>query len=118
MADISRFASRGHFASWNGTAPLDVSSGDRTGTDCRGPGTAASTAPCTSWLSSNCAATPRAAPSTGANSPPAKPRWKPCGRSNAACPTSSAGRWSTTPNTSRRAREDTWGRLCNPARPT
>jgi len=29
VADISRFASRGHFASWNGTAPLDVSSGDQ-----------------------------------------------------------------------------------------
>ncbi|PYC72982.1 IS110 family transposase [Micromonospora arborensis] len=28
IADISRFASRGHFASWNGTAPLDASSGD------------------------------------------------------------------------------------------
>jgi transposase len=30
IGDISRFASRGHFASWNGTAPLDVSSGDNT----------------------------------------------------------------------------------------
>jgi transposase len=29
VADISRFASRGHFASWNGTALLDVSSGDQ-----------------------------------------------------------------------------------------
>ncbi|WP_420813694.1 transposase [Planosporangium thailandense] len=30
MVDIARFASRGHFASWNGTAPLDTSSGDHT----------------------------------------------------------------------------------------
>lgn len=30
IGDISRFANRGHFASWNGTAPLDVSSGDHT----------------------------------------------------------------------------------------
>jgi transposase len=30
IGDISRFADRGHFASWNGTAPLDVSSGDHT----------------------------------------------------------------------------------------
>ena len=30
IADIARFASRGHFASWNGTAPLDASSGDHT----------------------------------------------------------------------------------------
>jgi len=29
IADIARFASPGHFASWNGTAPLDVSSGDQ-----------------------------------------------------------------------------------------
>jgi len=29
IADIDRFASRGHFASWNGTAPLDASSGDQ-----------------------------------------------------------------------------------------
>jgi transposase len=29
VGDIHRFASRGHFASWNGTAPLDASSGDQ-----------------------------------------------------------------------------------------
>jgi transposase len=29
IGDIHRFASRGHFASWNGTAPLDASSGDQ-----------------------------------------------------------------------------------------
>jgi transposase len=28
IGDVSRFASRDHFASWNGTAPLDASSGD------------------------------------------------------------------------------------------
>jgi transposase len=28
IVDITRFASRDHFASWNGTAPLDASSGD------------------------------------------------------------------------------------------
>lgn len=28
VGDITRFADRGRFASWNGTAPLDVSSGD------------------------------------------------------------------------------------------
>ncbi|HEY6596310.1 MAG TPA: IS110 family transposase [Asanoa sp.] len=30
IVDVARFASRGHFASWNGTAPLDASSGDQT----------------------------------------------------------------------------------------
>ena len=29
VADISRFADRGRFASWNGTAPIDASSGDQ-----------------------------------------------------------------------------------------
>jgi transposase len=29
IADISRFASRGHSASWNGTAPIEASSGDQ-----------------------------------------------------------------------------------------
>jgi transposase len=29
LGDISRFASRGHFASWNGTASIDASSGDQ-----------------------------------------------------------------------------------------
>jgi transposase len=29
IGDINRFASRGHFASWNGTAPIDASSGDQ-----------------------------------------------------------------------------------------
>ncbi|MGI5238901.1 transposase [Dactylosporangium sp. CA-139066] len=28
MGDVDRFASRDHFASWNGTAPIDASSGD------------------------------------------------------------------------------------------
>jgi transposase len=30
IVDVTRFASRAHFASWNGTAPLDASSGDHT----------------------------------------------------------------------------------------
>ena len=29
IGDITRFPTKGHFASWNGTAPLDASSGDR-----------------------------------------------------------------------------------------
>ncbi|MFB9315526.1 transposase [Nocardioides plantarum] len=28
VSDITRFPDRGHFASWNGTAPIDASSGD------------------------------------------------------------------------------------------
>jgi hypothetical protein len=29
IGDITRFPTKGHFASWNGTAPLDASSGDQ-----------------------------------------------------------------------------------------
>jgi transposase len=29
VAEITRFPDRGHFASWNGTAPIDASSGDQ-----------------------------------------------------------------------------------------
>jgi transposase len=29
VGDISRFPSRGHFASWTGTAPIDASSGQQ-----------------------------------------------------------------------------------------
>jgi len=29
VADVSRFASRDHFAAYNGTAPIEVSSGNR-----------------------------------------------------------------------------------------
>jgi transposase len=29
VADVTRFPDRGHFASWNGTAPIDASSGDQ-----------------------------------------------------------------------------------------
>jgi transposase len=30
VADITRFPNKAHFASWNGTAPIDASSGDQT----------------------------------------------------------------------------------------
>ena len=30
IGDVSRFPTKAHFASWNGTAPLDASSGDQT----------------------------------------------------------------------------------------
>jgi len=55
-----------------------------------------------------------------------KPRWKPCGASSAACPmpsTASSPQTCSRPATHsrtasiKRIREDTWGRLFNPARP-
>jgi transposase len=77
IADIRRFASRAHFASWNGTAPLDASPGNSNATGSRVPATGASTVSCTSWPSCSCAMTPKAAPTSSANSPPARHRWRP-----------------------------------------
>ena len=48
----------------------------RTGTGSPAPATGGSTGSCTSWPSSRCATTPKAAPTTGASSLPAKPPWK------------------------------------------
>ncbi len=117
VADISRFASRGHFASWNGTAPLDVSSGDQNRHRLSRAGnrrinrTLHIMAVVQLRNDTEGRAYYRRKLAAG------KTRWKPCEHSNGGCPTSSTGRWSTTPNTLRRAREDTWGRLRNPARP-
>ena len=41
VRDISRFPSRDHFAAYNGTAPVEVSSGNRVITGCRCAGTGA-----------------------------------------------------------------------------
>ena len=51
---------------------------NRSATGSPAPATAGSTTSCTSRPSSSCATTPRAAPTTGAKSPPARPRWKRC----------------------------------------
>jgi transposase len=64
VGDIHRFADRDRFASWNGTAPLDASSGNQQRHRLSRAATAASTGRCTSWLSCNCATPPRAAPTT------------------------------------------------------
>ncbi len=37
--DVSRFASRDAFAAYNGTAPIEVSSGSGRSSGCRGAGT-------------------------------------------------------------------------------
>jgi transposase len=79
VGDIARFADKGRFASWNGTAPLDASSGDQVRHRLSRAGNRRINRACTSWPSSRCAATPKDAPTTGAGSPPARPPWKPCG---------------------------------------
>ena len=80
VGDIGRFANRDRFASWNGTAPLDASSGDQNRVDSHGPGTAGSTGRCTSWPSSSCATPPRAGSTSTRRRPPGRPRWRRCGR--------------------------------------
>ena len=43
VGDVARFADRNRFASWTGTAPLDASSGEQTGTGSPERGTVGST---------------------------------------------------------------------------
>ncbi len=90
VADVARFATRARFASWNGTAPWTLHPVSRNAIGSPGLATGASTGRCTSWPSSRSATTPKAAPTSAAGSPPARRRWKPCGRSNGDCPM-----WST-----------------------
>jgi transposase len=82
VGDIARFADRGHFASYNGTAPLDASSGDQTRHRLSRAGNRrinrALPIMAVVIAASSCATTPRAAPTTDAKSPPARPTWKRC----------------------------------------
>ena len=91
VRDVFRFASRDHFAACNGTAPIEVSSGRRRSTGCRGAGTAASTTPST-WPRSPRSATTTAlaGPTTSESWPKARPPKKPCARSSAASATPSS----------------------------
>ena len=75
--DISRFADRDHYAAYNGTAPVEFSSGGRPSIACRNAATVSSTTRCT-WPRSASSAThtPTAAPTSTARSPTARPRRK------------------------------------------
>jgi transposase len=65
VGDSHRFADRDKFASWNGTAPLDASSGEqKRHTGSPAPATAGSTAHCTSRRSCSCATAPKAGPTS------------------------------------------------------
>ena len=81
VRDVSRFPSRDHFAAYNGTAPIEVSSGRRKVYRLSGAGTAGSTTPST-WPRSprSATATARAAPTTTRNWPRARPPKRPCAR--------------------------------------
>ena len=49
VADVTRFPDKAHFASWNGTAPIDASSGDQVRHRLSRAGNRQSTGCCTSW---------------------------------------------------------------------
>lgn len=78
IGDIGRFASRGHFASWNGTAPIEASSGEQVRHRLSRAGNRRINRALHIMAVVQLRATPRAAPATVASSPPARPRWKPC----------------------------------------
>ena len=95
---MTRFPGKAHFASWNGTAPIDASSGDQV----RHRLSRAGNRQINRTLHimaivqlRNRAA--RAAPTTTAKSPPARHRWKRCDASSAGCLMSSTSRWSRRP---------------------
>ncbi len=98
IGDVARFPPAG--TSPRGMAPPRSTPPrvSRTGTGSPGPGTGGSTGCCTSWRSCSCATTPKEGRTTGASFPPARPRWKPSGRSSGGCPTSSTASSSTTRN--------------------
>lgn len=116
VGDIHRFANRDRFASWNGTAPLDASSGDQKRHRLSRAGNRR-----INRALHIMAVVQLHHPTEGrtyfdAKRQPGRPRWKRCGHSNGDSPTSSTRRCSRTRNEEkRRAREGTRGRLCNPA---
>ncbi|MEU5948012.1 transposase [Micromonospora sp. NPDC047465] len=77
IADIARFTSRAHFASWNGTAPIDASSGDQNRHRLSRAGNRRINRALHIMASSSCAGTPKDAATTGADWPRARPRWRP-----------------------------------------
>ena len=85
-AGAERFDTDARFARQAGTAPIPVSSGKPTATDCTAAAIANSTARCTPSPSPALAATPRPAPTWTARWPKARPAKKPCAASNATSP--------------------------------
>ena len=80
VADVTRFPDKAHFASWNGTAPIDASSGDQV----RHRLSRAGNRQINRVLHIMAVVqlrhrTPKAAPTTTAKSPPARHPWKRCG---------------------------------------
>jgi transposase len=119
VGDVHRFPNRAHFASWTGTAPIDASSGQHTRHRLSRAGNRRINHVLYMAGIAGSATTPLAAPTTGAGSPRARPRWRRCAACAAAYPTWSTASSPPTPgHRGKRAREGTPGRLSCPARPT
>ena len=76
VGDARRFPTRDRFAAYNGTAPIEASSGPRVGTGSTPAATGSSTMPCTSLPSLRSPTTPRGGATSIASSPRASPRRK------------------------------------------
>jgi len=92
IGDITRFADRGHFASWNGTAPTGASSGDQHRHRLSRAGNRRINRVLHIMATAGSATTPKAAPTTAGSSPVARPAWKPSGVPDDGYPTSPAAR--------------------------
>ncbi|MGI5238823.1 transposase [Dactylosporangium sp. CA-139066] len=80
IGDIRRFTSRGHFASWNGTAPLDASSGDQQRHRLSRAGNRRINRVLHIMAIVQLRHDNQVAPTTAAALPRARPQWKPSGR--------------------------------------
>jgi transposase len=96
VGDITRFPDNNHFASWTGTAPVDASSGDHVRHRLSRGGNRQ-----INRVLHIMATVQLRNPTEGRaffdrTKTRARPRTRPCGRSNAGCPTSCSGRCSPT----------------------
>jgi transposase len=120
--EVSRFPNRDHFAAYNGTAPIEVSSGPRKSTGCHGAGTGGSTTPST-WPRSprSATATARAGPTTTVSWREARPPKRRCEPSSGRSATSFSPASKPTPGgpprPALRAREGNRGTTPSPAWP-
>ena len=79
VGDITRFPDRDHFASWNGTAPIDASSGDQVRHRLSRAGNRQiNRSPAHHGHRPAAQPRPRAVPTSTAAKPTGRPRWKPC----------------------------------------
>jgi transposase len=78
VGDITRFPSKAHFASWNGTAPIDASSGDNVRHRLSRGGNRQINRVLHIMANVQLRHPTEAAPTSTARKPPAKPRWKRC----------------------------------------